>query len=156
MIIRSHCREEFSSILNNNEFAFNLQNFVPVLNQPVFPKTFKELYFTYSVRYNRDIKEAGTIIIPAPETTIEADSVILDGGLKWRVNDIKRFDDKYIQIGLSDLEGRKPKVKETGTVVFQKEEKDYHLCYRSLSRIINWNYPEKYHAEVWEVSINLI
>ena len=150
MIIRSHCREEFSSILNNNEFAFNLQNFVPVLNQPVFPKTFKELYFTYSVRYNRDIKEAGTIIIPAPETTIEADSVILDGGLKWRVNDIKRFDDKYIQIGLSDLEGRKPKVKETGTVVFQKEEKDYHLCYRSLSRIINWNYPEKYHAEVCE------
>lgn len=149
MIIHSHCRKEFSELLKNSRFEFNLQNFMPVLNEPEFPKKFKSLYPVYSIRYTRDIQEEGAIIIPKPLIAIEADSVTLDGGLTWNIKHINELGNKLLQIGLVDRDGRTPKLMNTsGTVIFHINNRNTPLWYGNLTTLIDRNHPEKYHAEV--------
>lgn len=149
MIIHSHCMEECSALLESPSLEFNLQILVPVLNCPEFPKIFKVLYPAYSVRYTRDIKGDGAIIIPKPVADVEADSVILDKVLRWKIKYIKELDGKLLLICLTDDVGRTPRLmKPSGVVIFHTNSKDTPLWYSNLTELIDRHHPEKYHAEV--------
>ena len=158
MIIFSHCKPAFAKRLSseNELIAFSLQSIVPVNNTPTFPISIRTLYPIYSVRYQRDIKQPGSIIIPKPVSTIDADSVQLNGSIRWKIDTISSLNNRYTSIALRDEVGRIPKIETHGLVSLVKNDKKQCLWYRHVSDLIDSAHPEKYHAEICDVLLEEI
>lgn len=158
MIIFSHCKPAFAKRLSseNELISFSLQSIVPVNNTPTFPISIRTLYPIYSVRYQRDIKQPGSIIIPKPVSTIDADSVQLNGSIRWKIDTISSLNNRYTSIALRDEVGRIPKIETHGLVSLVKNDKKQCLWYRHVSDLIDSAHPEKYHAEICDVLLEEI
>ena len=147
LVIQTHCSPAVAEIIRP-EKIFILQAMAPVLNMPVFPRTFRGLYPKYSVRYHRDVKKPGSIIIPRPVSILEADSVVLDKFSKWNVHEISLMGVKYLRVCLRDQDGRIPKIISDGFVNFKHNNQQQLLWYRDISDLIDSAHPEKYHSEI--------
>ena len=158
MIIFSHCKQSFARRLSseNGLITFSLQSIVPVNNLPTFPISIRTLYPIYSVRYQRDIKQPGSIIIPKPISTIDADSVQLNNSIIWKIDTIRSLNNRYTSIALRDEVGRTPKIATHGLVSLIKSNKKQRLWYRHVSDLINSAHPEKYHAEICDALLEEI
>lgn len=163
MIIFSHCKPAFakriknlSPSLENGMTEYSLESMVPVYNKPEFPKTIRELYPKHSVRYQRDVKKQGAILIPKPVSVIDADWVLLDNFNRWEIEETKVLNDRYLSVTLRDSEGRIPKIDTHGIVNFVKNDHNQILWYRHVSDLVDRAHPEKYHAEICDILLDEI
>ena len=155
MVIQSPCPvslldKDIDLLREKGRIDFQLQVQVPVLNDPVFPRTFRALYPKTAVRFLQDVKRpnAGFIIVPRPVSLIHADTVFLEGMGKWKIRDLSVIDDRYLSIGLCDKEGRIPKVPSFGMMEFLIDDSPVTLWYRHMYELVDYRHPERYHAEL--------